>query len=80
MVQVARHYGTPMEITIEGESCSANSLMGLIMLAGAHPKAREICVNGDARALQDLSSLLQAGLGERDGQIPPELDYLRLNR
>ena len=78
MVQVARHFGTPLEVTIAGESCPANSLMGLIMLAGNHPKAREISVRGDSRALLDLAALFDSGLGEVGSELPAQLEYLRL--
>jgi phosphotransferase system HPr (HPr) family protein len=78
IVQVARHYGTPLEIELEGDQASASSLMGLILLAGRHPKAREIKVQGDARALSDLGLLFDAGLGEVGSTLPAELDYLKL--
>ena len=67
---------TPLEISLEGESCSALSLMGLIMLAGKHPRPKEIQARGDARALADLRLLFDQGLGEV-GELPEELGYLR---
>lgn len=78
IVQVARHYASPMEIIIGEERCSASSLMGLIMLAGKYPKARSLSVTGDARALSDLVTLFRSGLGEMGSAIPAELDYLKL--
>jgi phosphotransferase system HPr (HPr) family protein len=78
IVQVARHYGTPLEISLDGESCSANSLMSLILLGGKHPKPREIRVHGDSRALRDLEQLFANGLGERGHLLPSELAYLRV--
>ncbi len=75
IVQIARHHGSPIEITINGESCSANSLMSLIMLAGNHPDCRVLHAKGDAAALEDLKLLFTAGLGE-GGKLPPELGYL----
>ena len=75
IVQIARHHGSPIEVTIEGERCSANSLMSLIMLAGNHPDCRVLHVKGDSAALADLKLLFDAGLGE-GGQLPPELGYL----
>jgi phosphotransferase system HPr-like phosphotransfer protein len=77
MVQVARHYGTPMEIALDGEMCSAGSLMSLILVGGRHPRPKEIRVTGDARALQDLELLFAAGLGETGAPLPAELEYLK---
>ncbi len=79
IVQVARHYGTPIEIAFDGDHCSANSLMSLILLGGKHPQPATIEASGDARALQDLELLFAAGLGEL-GDLPVELDYLRVGR
>lgn len=76
IVQVARHYGTPIELSFDGKPCSASSLMGLIMLVGEHPSPDSITAHGDARALQDLKALFDSGLGER-GDLPERLDYLR---
>jgi phosphotransferase system HPr-like phosphotransfer protein len=77
IVQVARHYGTPLEIALDGEKCSAASLMSLILVGGRHPRPRDIEVTGDARALRDLELLFEAGLGETGARMPPELDYLK---
>lgn len=76
IVQVARHYGTPIELSFDGKPCSASSLMGLIMLVGEHPRPDTITAQGDAKALQDLKALFDTGLGER-GDLPERLDYLR---
>lgn len=76
IVQVARHYGTPLEISLDGEKCSANSLMALILVGGRHPRPKEIRLQGDARALHDLELLFAAGLGETGRPLPAELDYL----
>lgn len=77
IVQVARHYGTPLEIALDGEKCSAASLMSLILVGGRHPRPQDIRVTGDARALRDLELLFEAGLGETGAVLPPELDYLK---
>ncbi len=76
IVQVARHHRTPLEISLEGEACSALSLMGLIMLAGKHPRPSSVQARGDARSLADLLILFEHGLGEL-GELPDELSYLR---
>jgi len=78
IVQVARHYGTPLEIALDGEKCSANSLMALILVGGRHPRPKEIRVTGDARALHDLELLFGSGLGETGRTLPPELEYLKV--
>jgi phosphotransferase system HPr (HPr) family protein len=78
IVQVARHYGTPMEISFDGERCSASSLMSLILLGGRHPRPTSIKVEGDSRALRDLELLFESGLGESGNALPPGLDYLRV--
>jgi phosphotransferase system HPr-like phosphotransfer protein len=78
IVQVARHYGTPLEISLDGESCSANSLMSLILLGGRHPRPQQIRVQGDARALHDLELLFASGLGEHGRPLAPGLEYLRI--
>lgn len=75
IVQIARHHGSPVEVTMKGESCSANSLMSLIMLAGSHPDCRVLHAKGDTAALADLECLFASGLGE-GGKLPPELGYL----
>lgn len=77
IVQVAKHHRTPIEVTIEGQSCSANSLMNLIMLAGQFPTTRELAFRGDVAALQDLRVLFEAGLGESGAPLPDSLPYLR---
>jgi len=76
IVQVARHYRTPLDLELEGEPCSALSLMGLIMLAGRHPRPSRIRARGDVRALHDLRTLFECGLGE-SGNLPESLSYLR---
>ncbi len=76
IVQIARHHRTPLELSLNGEPCSALSLMGLIMLAGKHPRPDTVEARGDSRALSDLSLLFEHGLGEQ-GDLPEQLRYLR---
>lgn len=78
IVQIARRYSRPTELSIEGERCSATSLMALIMLAGKHADARTVVVRGDVRALADLGALVRCGLGELGTAFPAELAYLKL--
>jgi len=78
IVQIARHYGTPLEISFDGERCSAGSLMSLIMLGGRHPRPQVIQARGDARALRDLEALFSWDLGENQRDPPPGLEYLKI--
>lgn len=75
IVQIVKRYGMPVEISFDGESCQANSLMALIMLGGSHPMPKRIEARGDARALADLQLLFSSGLGEQ-GSLPERLSYL----
>ncbi len=77
IVKVARHYGTPLALGLNGEFCSVNSLMSLLLLAGRHPSPREVSIRGDARAVRDVDVLFRAGLGEGGRQLPLELSYLQ---
>lgn len=80
VVQIARHYGTPLEITLNGESCSGNSLMSLIMLGGKHPRPEFVEVRGDSRVVHDLTLLFAARLGEDGQELPEQLGYLRVQK
>lgn len=75
IVQVVKRYGMPVQLDFDGEKCAGNSLMGLIMLCGSHPRPSRIQARGDARALSDLQHLFVEGLGET-GPLPEQLAYL----
>jgi phosphotransferase system HPr-like phosphotransfer protein len=77
IVTVVNQHRTPVEAEIEGDKCSAASIMQLLVMAGGHPKVRAIRFTGDRRSLRDLELLFAARLGE-DGfdKIPKELSYL----
>lgn len=78
IARVAQHHGTDVKMVVSGESCSANSIMQVIMLAGQNPKAREVGFSGDERPIADLEALFAAGLGEDgEGSFPEELSYLK---
>jgi phosphotransferase system HPr (HPr) family protein len=77
IVQITNRYGTPVEIEIGGQKCSANSIMKMIMLAGSHPGASTVVFRGPTKALADLKVLFNHGLGEANHPLPPELDYLK---
>jgi len=76
IVQIARHHGSPIEVSIEGETCLASSLMSLIMLAGKYPDSAVMRAKGDAAAVSDLQALFKSGMGEV-GDLPSELSYLK---
>lgn len=78
IVRIVAHYGTHVEMEVDGESANAGSIMELIMLVGGHAEARSFVFRGDARPLQDIRVLFEHGLGE-DGLdlLPTTLDYLR---
>ncbi|HEX9795163.1 MAG TPA: HPr family phosphocarrier protein [Planctomycetota bacterium] len=80
IVSVVNHHQTPVEMTIAGDSCSAASIMQMLVLAGTHPEERAIRFSGDDSVLQDLRALFEAGLGEHGFEkLPERLDYLRTN-
>ena len=77
VAQVVAHFGTPVEMEMEGSRTNAGSIMQLLVLAGSKPDCREVTFHGDRQVLKDLSRLFQAGLGESGmDRIPPELSYL----
>ena len=77
IVSVVNQHRTPVEAEIEGDKCSAASIMQLLVMAGGHPNVKAIRFTGDRRSLRDLELLFAASLGE-DGfdKIPKELSYL----
>ena len=78
IARVAQHHGTNIKMTIGGDSCSAASIMQVIMLAGDNPNVKEVTFSGDEALVSDLILLFEAGLGESpDGVIPDALAYLR---
>ncbi|MFH0945148.1 MAG: HPr family phosphocarrier protein [Planctomycetota bacterium] len=78
IVRIVNQYETHVEMVIAGKSCSAASIMEIIMIAGDHPTAREIVFRGGAQPLQDLQLLFENGLGEGGlDRLPEQLSYLR---
>jgi len=78
VVTIVQKHGTPVELTVAGESCTAASMMQLLILAGSHPQERTYKFSGDPAVLNDLRLLFEHRLGE-DGfeSFPRELGYLR---
>jgi len=77
VAKVVAHFGTPVDMEIDGARANAGSIMQLLVLAGSKPATKKVSFHGDRNVLRDLSRLFQAGLGEAGmDQIPGELGYL----
>ncbi len=78
IVSVVNHHGTPVTMEINGQRCSAASIMQMLVLAGSNLRARRICFSGDQTPLRDLGLLFEHRLGEEGTEdFPDELAYLR---
>lgn len=78
IVSIVNHHGTPVEMEVQGRTCSAGSILELMVIVGSNPDARRYVFRGDQYPLQDIGLLFQHGLGERGIEsLPSELDYLR---
>ena len=67
-VTLAERFGASVEVVREGQSVSARSIMGLMMLGAGLGSSIELQAEGwDAKeALEALSSLVEAGFHEQD--------------
>ncbi len=67
-VTLAERYGASVEVLRDGQSVSARSIMGLMMLGAGQGSQLELQADGwDAKeALDALASLVEAGFHERD--------------
>lgn len=78
VVSIVNHYGTPVEMELQGQTCNAGSILEMMVLIGSHPDARLFTFRGDTHPLQDIGALFESGLGERGLEsLPDALDYLR---
>lgn len=78
IVGIVNHYGTPVEMEVEGRSCNAGSILELLVTVGSHPNARSFVFRGDENPLRDIRMLFEHGLGESGVEnLPSELTYLR---
>ncbi|MCB9833518.1 MAG: hypothetical protein H6807_13695 [Planctomycetes bacterium] len=77
IAKVVIHHGTPVEMTMGGETCYAGSIMKVILLAGNHLKESRVTFKGDRLPVADLRLLFEHRLGE-DGleKLPEQLSYL----
>jgi len=67
-VTLAERYGANVEVLRDGQTVSARSIMGLMMLGAAKGSSLELQADGwDAKeALDALAALVEAGFDERD--------------
>lgn len=78
VVSIVNHYGTPVEMELEGQTCNAGSILEMMVLIGSYPDARHFIFRGDANPLMDIGALFESGLGERGlDSLPDSLGYLR---
>lgn len=78
IVGIVNHYGTPVQLELEGHTCNAGSILELMVTVGSHPDAKRFTFNGDEHPLRDIALLFEHGLGESGiDALPSKLDYLR---
>ena len=78
VVGIVGHYGTPVELELDGQRCNAGSILELLVTVGSNPEARRYVFRGDENPLRDIGLLFQSGLGERGmDALPEQLAYLR---
>ena len=67
-VTLAERFGASIEVVRDGQSVSARSIMGLMMLGAGRGAAIELQADGwDAKeALEALAALVEAGFNEQD--------------
>lgn len=67
-VALAERFGADVEVGKDGQSVSARSIMGLMLLGAGRGSTIELCAEGwDAReALEALATLVESGFGETD--------------
>lgn len=78
IVGIVQKNGTPVEIQVAGHTCSAASMMQMLVLVGTYPDERSYEFTGDPKALREIEALFRHRLGE-DGfeDFPAEIGYLR---
>jgi phosphotransferase system HPr (HPr) family protein len=78
IVNIVGHYGTPVELEVQGRKCNAGSILEVLVTVGGSPDARHFVFRGDENPLRDIALLFEAGLGEHGIEcLPGELAYLR---
>lgn len=81
IVGIVNHFGTPVELLVEGKTCNAASILDMMVTVGSNPETRRYVFRGDENPLRHIALLFRADLGE-DGldKLPAELAYLKPNR
>ena len=78
IVAIVNHYGTPVEMEVQGHICNASSILELMIAAGSHVEARQYTFRGDENPLRDIALLFESALGEEGiDKLPDQLSYLR---
>ena len=78
IVGIVQKNGTPVEIKVAGQTCSAASMMQMLVLVGTYPDERTYEFIGDPKALREIGLLFEHSLGETGFEdFPHELRYLR---
>jgi phosphocarrier protein HPr len=67
-VTLAERFGASVEVSRDGQTVSARSIMGLMMLGAGQGSELELQADGwDAKeALEALAALVEAGFNEQD--------------
>ena len=65
---LAERFGASVEVSRDGQTVSARSIMGLMMLGRGRDRTMELQADGwDAKeALEALAALVEAGFNEQD--------------
>lgn len=78
IVSIVNHFGTPVEMEVEGVRCNAASILELLVAVGSHPNAKRFVFHGDIKPLSDIKLLFEYAVGENGiDRLPAQLAYLR---
>ncbi len=78
IVSIVNHYGTPVEMELDGVRCNAASILELLVAVGSHPNAKRFVFHGDIKPLSDIKLLFEYAVGENGiERLPAQLAYLR---
>ncbi len=82
VAKVSNHYGTKVQLIVDGKEYDAGSVLSITMAAGliARRGYKTVLMRGDKRALEDIKLLSRYNYGEDEkgnpAKIPQELSYL----
>lgn len=78
IVSIVNHFGTPVEMEVDGVRCNAASILELLVAVGSHPNAKHFVFHGDIKPLSDIKLLFEYAVGENGiERLPAQLGYLR---